>query len=250
MNAEDIIHRLLDTYPKEKGWEPFRELSSRAGFDSRRIDLYLMNTCPSTTRTLAVEVKVSRSDFARELEDPTKRKPWESLAGECWFACPSGIIRRTEVPEGWGLMIVGEKVRRVHRAPQRQIDSWPASFVMSLARRCSDPPPAWPPGAWHLSTGSKVCASDLRRLSERLAGKDKLVQRRIRDKERERRRDAAERMRLLGGIKRELERHFRRRFTAPHQVWEALQQTAQTPPSNKLRAVASQLRQIADHLER
>lgn len=123
-------------------WAFFRELSDATGARKERtLDAWAMHTWPSKGyRTVAYEAKVSRSDFARELADPTKRAAAEEVAGECWFITPAGLLRADEVPEGWGLVEGredGTLVTRKHPL-QRPPPALSIAFMASVARRSAD----------------------------------------------------------------------------------------------------------------
>lgn len=158
-----ILAALLARHPTVKQeWAVFRELATETAGRGRTLDLFAINCWPSSGfRAVAYEVKVSRSDFMREIADPSKRAPAEKLAGECYFATPPGLVRPDEVPEGWGLVECGgggAKVRKV--ATQRRVESWPISFCASLARRSADEKPAWPPGIWRFE-GREITVEQL-----------------------------------------------------------------------------------------
>lgn len=160
--AEDILLLLEQRWPTP-AWATFRELQH----NRRRIDLWAQGVWPSKGHLgVAVEVKVSRSDFRRELDDPTKRAPWENLASECWFAAPAGVIPLQEIPEGWGLIevIKGGKLRAKRRALQRRVSAYPVSFVASLARRSQDEQHE---AAYYELQRRKVTWPDLLKLADR-----------------------------------------------------------------------------------
>jgi hypothetical protein len=54
------------------------------------------------------EVKISRSDWRRELAEPEKAEAWARYCDEWYVVAPTGMIDRTELPEGWGLITVGD----------------------------------------------------------------------------------------------------------------------------------------------
>jgi len=172
VDAPQVIRALQALHP-EPEWATFPELADGTGGRKvRTIDLFALNLWPSKGyRAVAYEVKISRSDFRRELDDPTKRAPWERLAHETWIAAPAGVVPVAEVPEGWGLIEIqeGGKVRRPRRALQRQPpEAWPRSFTASLARRSAEPPA--PLEAWEL-LGRKVTVDHLVKIAEALIRK-------------------------------------------------------------------------------
>lgn len=133
------ILAFLDSRYSAPQWAAFREVELRG----RRLDFVAMGLWPSTRavghRAIGVEVKISRSDFMREIDDPSKRAPAETLMHECYFATPKGLVRPDEVPEGWGLLEVsGAGLRRLKAPTQRSpAPTW--ELVSQLARKTRYP---------------------------------------------------------------------------------------------------------------
>ena len=61
------------------------------------------------------EVKVSRSDWLRELADPTKADAWKRFCDQWWLVCPPEVARADELPSGWGWMTYSNGKLRVRR---------------------------------------------------------------------------------------------------------------------------------------
>lgn len=84
------------------------------GSNHRRIDVLLIRAWSAvkgkgmTTghERIAVEVKVSRSDYRNETD--AKRAPAWASAHRCYYAAPAGIIAPETLPDGWGLIEVYE----------------------------------------------------------------------------------------------------------------------------------------------
>jgi len=166
--------RLIRARHDDRGrmeWGVFTELADGTGAMKRRtIDVFAIHLWPSKQfRSAAYEVKIDRADFRRELDDPSKRAPWEKLASECWFVAPAGVIPVEEVPEGWGLLEAtkGGKLRRKKAARQHQIESYPPVFVASMARRSCIQEQAEPIEAWSLA-GRKLTIAGLLSLARKL----------------------------------------------------------------------------------
>lgn len=116
-------------------WIWFKELSTRTSFNPQRIDLWVMDTW-GQMNAIAYEVKVSRSDFARELANPTKREAAMAVSNQFYFAAPRGLIAPVEVPEGCGLVEVhGGIVKVVVPAPRRAIQTPSWEFFAAVGRR-------------------------------------------------------------------------------------------------------------------
>ncbi|MFD4596791.1 hypothetical protein ACFWPQ_02035 [Streptomyces sp. NPDC058464] len=59
------------------------------------------------------ELKTSRSDWRRELDNPAKAEAWWPYSSRFWVVAPStDVVPAEEVPEGWGLMIPNPRGRR------------------------------------------------------------------------------------------------------------------------------------------
>lgn len=233
-------------------WATFRELGARSGFSPRKIDLFAVGTWQSTARSLAIEVKVSRGDFQRELSDPDKRAAWDDIATEVWFAVPTGLVRVDEVPEGCGLFTVSRKggVRAMKKARQRKLPHVPFAFVQVLARRVEDPRPALPVGTWSLPSGRVVTAGELRSLADRLHQRTTESQlRMMRDDQslgkRYLRDQRTERINL-GAMLHTLERFFRCPVKSPEELRRLLAQHGGGEVS--MQDIAKRLRGLANEI--
>lgn len=65
--------------------------------------------------SILVEVKVSRSDFFADRKKPFRMKPETGMGDMRYYCCPKDLIRKEEMPEGWGLLYIypNGKIRRV-----------------------------------------------------------------------------------------------------------------------------------------
>lgn len=100
----------------------------------RRADAVYVGFFSSRGR-LAVghEIKVSRSDWVHEMEQPGKGDPWV-MDTHAWYvvAPTTDIVRPEELPDGWGLMVIDPRTKTKLRIavkakvfPDRQ-PSWDA----------------------------------------------------------------------------------------------------------------------------
>jgi hypothetical protein len=55
-------------------------------------------------RSVVIECKASRADFLADAGKSFRLKPEEGLGCERIYMAPSGLIRREELPKGWGLL--------------------------------------------------------------------------------------------------------------------------------------------------
>jgi len=142
MKAKEVLKILRLHFPKPE-WAFIEELRLGSGWNSRRtkwegrIDAWAMNCYPSKgLTTVSFEVKVSRGDWLRELNDPNKRKLAMTLCNKFYFVAPEGIISKEEVPDGCGLVEISKsRMRYTKYAPHRECPNPPWRFVASLARR-------------------------------------------------------------------------------------------------------------------
>ena len=79
----------------------------------RRCDLLRVGMWASRGLGIDVhEIKVSRPDWLRELDDPAKAEAWWPYCSRFWVTTPPGIVAPAELPEGWGLMELPSRGRR------------------------------------------------------------------------------------------------------------------------------------------
>lgn len=72
---------------------------------NRRCDLLRIGVWASRGHRIDVhELKTSRSDWLRELDDPGKADAWWPYSSRFWVVAPPKMIRPEEMPPGWGLM--------------------------------------------------------------------------------------------------------------------------------------------------
>jgi hypothetical protein len=125
--AADIRDALRGVFPSPE-WLLGFEIRNAAGFSANRaIDAQAVNTWPSRgLEIVAVEIKVSRSDFQRELASPQKIEEGTACADRVAIAAPKGMVKPAELPKGWGLIEVadgkGRWKERGERKPARPVD--------------------------------------------------------------------------------------------------------------------------------
>jgi hypothetical protein len=121
-------------------------MSERTARD-RRIDVLLVRAAnkPGGIERVAIEIKVSRSDFLSDVRDPTKQAPWRSLAHRHAYAVPEGLVAEREVPADSGLIVVtrrphGDQVAwaRLAKAPAgHEPDPLPMANIMDAFWRAA-----------------------------------------------------------------------------------------------------------------
>lgn len=150
MNAADVVDALRQHHAK--GWVVIPEVTVAAGIGAQmptellgaggqRVDLFAMGTWSSTKyERVAYEIKVSRADLLRELATPRKRAAVEYLSHRFVFATPSGLMRRSELPEGCGLVEVRDNgsVYTFRKGTVRDAPPLPAAAIASLLRTAAE----------------------------------------------------------------------------------------------------------------
>lgn len=117
------------------------EVAQSTGFGANRhIDAVAMDLWPSHGLGLhAIEIKVERSDWRRELKDPAKA---EQLARFCqffWVAAPPGVVPVEELPPAWGLLEGGEfGMRVVKRADKTKAEPVTPEFLAAIFRAATE----------------------------------------------------------------------------------------------------------------
>jgi hypothetical protein len=148
VNADFIKDALRRRHPPE-AWIYAVEVPTKTGFPNRNngglggmrvIDAFAMSLWPSEDYVrIAYEIKVDRSDWLRELQEPTKRAQAYYLADKFYFVFPDGFEWRGDIPSSaWecGVMEVDTDgtvnvVRGCRKGP-----AWPMpeGFTVSLLR--------------------------------------------------------------------------------------------------------------------
>lgn len=155
--TNDIMSVLRSHHTPADQWAYFEELRIGTGYgkgQEQRLDAWAMHLWPSHRFSRwTFEVKVSRSDFLREIRDPMKRRPGLLYSNLFYFVTPAGLVKPAEIPPECGLIEVqanddplsggwwGKSSNRlwvasiVVPAPWRDATAPTWSFFASLARR-------------------------------------------------------------------------------------------------------------------
>lgn len=111
----------------------------------RVFDAIVVDTWESSGLTIhAFEVKVSRSDWLRELADPSKGAAALHFADTMSVVAPAGVVKADELPIGWGWYEVTDAgtLRTKRRPAEPSLNPWPnhargdvdRHFVVGLLR--------------------------------------------------------------------------------------------------------------------
>lgn len=99
--------------------------------------------------SVLVECKTSRSDFLRDLKKPSRSNPEMRIGQERWYLAIPGLLRLSDIPEGWGLLEAGSRIRAALRCPSApdrgsrygrgpidsEIQARELAFLLSVYRR-------------------------------------------------------------------------------------------------------------------
>jgi len=112
ITAADVLNVIEDNMCRSNRAILLREFPLAPGTRGRskyRIDGLLVRTQGGRPDEFtAIEVKVCRKDFERELADPEKRARAMQYVHAFYFAVPSGLVHPHEVPKECGLMWTGK----------------------------------------------------------------------------------------------------------------------------------------------
>ena len=143
MKSADVRAAISVAY-KQPEWATFFEVADGTGArKTRSADAISVNMYPSRGLTInGFEIKVDRSDWRRELADPSKA---EAIAQYCdfwWVAAPKGLVDPTTLPTTWGLTEVDEKGGLRIKVQAKQLQPKPVTkqFFAALcrAKACAD----------------------------------------------------------------------------------------------------------------
>lgn len=112
----------------------------------RTADALVIDLWPSSGHLVhGFEVKVSRCDWLTELKDPEKAEAFKPYCDHWWLAVPDASIIRGDLPDGWGLVVVGKNgaLRVRKRAPKAERRDMPfemtAAWMRAVAKTARSP---------------------------------------------------------------------------------------------------------------
>jgi hypothetical protein len=83
--------------------------------------------------SVLVECKMSRADFLADRDKPFRRKQEMGLGCERFYLTPSTMLRREELPPGWGLLeFHNRKIRMLHPAAKNLRTATGFRYEMNL----------------------------------------------------------------------------------------------------------------------
>lgn len=135
------IYQALRKRFKAPEWGLLFEVSNRTGFGrNRSADALAMSLWPSRGLSLhGIEIKVHRSDWRRELRDPSKSAPIQAYCDYWWIVAPRGVLEMDELPETWGYL-EQQKSRLIQKKEAPKLDSKAIDkgFLAAVFRRSAE----------------------------------------------------------------------------------------------------------------
>ncbi len=147
ITADDILHLLSNRYGDTRQYVCAAEVGCATGWANRHVDFMAIHCFESEKFLIeAFEIKISKADLKRELEDPSKHNVFFDDIDTFWIVAPEGVLDNLDIlPAKWGVMKVyrssdGEIALRVARKPvalNDDKDHWrklSRSFAASMCR--------------------------------------------------------------------------------------------------------------------
>lgn len=144
MKTHEVNAAIRRHYPVNEYALMFEVGNTTGGNVRRHADAVVMNLWPSRGLLIeGIEVKVSRSDWTKELKTPEKAELISQYCDRWWIVAPEGIVHEHEVPAMWGYMVASPKgaLRVVKQAPKKEaheVSALNRGFVAAMLRRASE----------------------------------------------------------------------------------------------------------------
>lgn len=139
VTSADIRHALMKHFAPP-GWRVFFEVANATGGHAqRRIDALACGIWPSNGyEFVGVEIKVSRSDWQREMAAPQKAQELMRFCNRWYLAAPKGLVTPDELPATWGLLSFdGTRLQTAVKAAKLNPEPLEVGFVMAVLRQGS-----------------------------------------------------------------------------------------------------------------
>jgi hypothetical protein len=173
LTANDLTNMLFRRHPTEAGWVVLTEVHDASGFNmKRRVDALAVDLWPSRGHAIVgYEVKVSRADLQRELEDPAKADAVGKFCHQWWLVvADKHLADGFTIPPTWGVLAPrGKGLHVVTPAPKLTPKPITMSFAAVLLKNCTK---GWAPP--HIHDALKVSVMNERaQIEERAMEKAK-----------------------------------------------------------------------------
>lgn len=139
ITAKDVLALLKERYSNGGEWVCASEVQRTTGWSDRRYDFVAMNCWNSNFYKIeVVEIKVSKSDLRRELEEPEKHNVMFDDIDYYSLAAPDKVIDMSIIPPKWGVyavvdgkLVTKRKPLALHDEPRTTL---PRAFAASFMR--------------------------------------------------------------------------------------------------------------------
>ncbi len=102
----------------------------------RYCDALSMGLWPSSGLMLTgYEVKVTRADWQKEMQDPTKAEAFAKFCDYWYVAAPDGVVKPEELPASWGLVSPAGSGMKIRKPPEKRApEPYSRNFLAALLR--------------------------------------------------------------------------------------------------------------------
>lgn len=142
-DTTEAIHRMLADRYAGSEWAYMVEVPDGTGMKKQRtadaiaIGLWAKNA----GQFHGFEVKSSRSDWTRELQEPEKSRRWREVVTSFWLVAGRGVAKLEEVPPDWGFLEVsanGDSLKIRKQPLHVERGSVPINVVGAMLRKGID----------------------------------------------------------------------------------------------------------------
>lgn len=140
--SSDINAALRALYAAPTWATAFEVAEATGAYARRRADMVAVNCYPSQGMEIhGCEVKVSRSDWLREIKNPDKVEQGAyRFCDRWWVATLPGVVKAEELPPTWGLYeLHGPRLKVQVKAPKLTPQPVDVGFLASLLRNVNKP---------------------------------------------------------------------------------------------------------------
>ena len=113
---------LRQRFPINKGYAILFEVADSTGWGAKRAADAIVGTMWKNLGyfLMHIEIKASRSDWLRELKDPSKAENVSKYCDFMYVLAPPGIVELGEEPKPWGVLVPHGKTLKEVKAPIQQ----------------------------------------------------------------------------------------------------------------------------------
>lgn len=134
--AEDLEQAIRRRYPSDAYAVLTQVANGTGGNKTRTADVVVISLWPSRGLTVeGIEIKVSATDWKREVAKPHKAAAFIPYCNRWWIAAPKNIIDRTTIPAKWGLLeLDGRGLSTTKPAPELNAKPMPWTMTAAVLR--------------------------------------------------------------------------------------------------------------------